>query len=58
MRLAMLGSISKQGDRDLRSLFTADALAVIATPRSMAQAIDLGSPLVSAAADQGRTRQS
>jgi transposase len=31
-----LGSISKQGDRYLRSLFTAGALAVIRLPGSMA----------------------
>jgi len=37
-----LGSISKQGDRYLRSLFTARALAVIRYARFMAQSTDLG----------------
>src|SRR5215813_8174779 len=42
-----LGSISKQGDRYLRSLFTA-------MPRSMAPNIALAYGIVSATADQGR----
>ena len=37
-----LGSISKQGDRYLRSLFTAGALAVIRYPRSTAPSIGPG----------------
>ena len=39
-----LGSISKQGDRYLRSLFTAGALAVIRYARSMAPSIGPGLP--------------
>jgi transposase len=46
-----LGSISKQGDRYLRSLFTAGALAVTATRKSMAHP---GYGVVGAAAHQGR----
>jgi hypothetical protein len=38
-----LGSISKQGDRYLRGLFTASALAVIVMPRSMAASVDRSS---------------
>jgi len=38
-----LGGISKQGDRYLRSLFVAGALAVSATPRSTAPSIGPGS---------------
>ena len=38
-----LGSISKQGDRYLRSLFVAGALAVFAMPRSTAPSIGPGS---------------
>jgi len=55
-----LGNISKQGDRYLRSLFMAGALAVIRRedPRHHASALAYG--IVGAAADQGcrhRTRQ-
>jgi transposase len=38
------GSISKQGDRYLRSLFTIGALAVIRDAKIMAPNIALGSP--------------
>ena len=50
-----LGSISKQGDRYLRSLFVAGALSVIRyakNPRHQASALAHG--VVGAAADQGR----
>jgi transposase len=39
-----LGSISKQGDRYLRSLFTIGALAVMRDAKIMAPSIALGSP--------------
>jgi transposase len=39
-----LGSISKQGDRYLRGLFTAGALAVIRYAKITARGIDPGSP--------------
>ena len=49
-----LGSISKPGNRYLRSLFTAGALAVIRYAGSMAQSIGLAYGIAGAEADQGR----
>ena len=49
-----LGSISKQGDRYLRSLFTAGALAVIRYAKSMAPASALAHSVVGQAANEGR----
>jgi transposase len=37
-----LGSISKQGDRYLRSLFMNGAMAVVVVPRGMARSTGLG----------------
>jgi transposase len=53
-----LGGISKQGDRYLRSLFTAGALAVIPLRQNpWRQAPALAHGIVSAAADEGRCRR-
>jgi len=52
-----LGSISKQGDRYLRGLFVAGALAVIRYARSMATGIALAHGVVRASPHQGRSHR-